>query len=101
SATSSQYPGFADYHGHRNLVWVLAKNTPWQLLPLVIPAHLLMTIFMAGVFLLRGSLSNYLKAKYSALAGLKAALQSRPKVQGMRRVSIWYVLKSLHLGIWR
>lgn len=101
SATSSQYPGFADYHGHRNLVWVLAKNTPWQLLPLVIPAHLLMTIFMAGVFLFRGSLSNYLKAKYSALAGLNAALQSRPKVQGMRRVSIWYVLKNLHLGMWR
>lgn len=101
SATSSQYPGFADFHGHRNLVWVLAKNTPWQLLPIVLPAHLLMSIAMAIVFLFRGSLGNYLKAKYSAIIGLSEALRHRAKVQNLKKVSAWKVLSHYHIGLWR
>ena len=40
SAISSQYPGFALYHGHRNLVWTFVKNTPTALLLPMLPLHL-------------------------------------------------------------
>lgn len=101
SAISNQYAGFADYHGHRNLVWVVLKNTPWPLLPLVLPAHLLMTIVVGFVFLYRGSLRNYLRAKYDALTGLGAALKKRRSVQRLKKVSAWRVCSAFHFGLWR
>lgn len=101
SAISSQYPGFADYHGHRNLVWVMVKNTPWPLLPIVFPAHVLMTLVVAVVFLSRGSLKNYLSAKWAALAGIRYALTKRRDIQRSRKSSSWQVLRAFHFGIWR
>ncbi|MFT4520615.1 MAG: GT2 family glycosyltransferase [Halioglobus sp.] len=81
SAITGQYPGFAVYHGHRNLVWVMVKNTPAALLLLVLPAHLLMSIVLAGVYLARGQFRIYLKAKLDALRGLGQVWGKRKKEQ--------------------
>lgn len=101
SATTSHYPGFAAFHGHRNLVWVMLKNTPWPLLPLVIPAHLVMTVVVAVVYLSRGELRNYLNAKRAAAQGFGRVMQQRRAIQQGRRVSAWQILKTFHLAVWR
>lgn len=101
SATSRRYPGFADFHGHRNLVWVVVKNTPWQLLPLVLPLHFIMTLIVAARFIDGGELGNYVKAKRAALTGLKHALTQRKEIQRMRKATAWEVLKGFNYAMWR
>jgi GT2 family glycosyltransferase len=101
SATSRRYPGFADFHGHRNLVWVVAKNTPWQLLPLVLPLHLIMTLVVAARFIDGGELRNYLRAKRAALSGLKHAIAQRKHIHACRKASAWQVLKGFNYALWR
>lgn len=94
SAISNQYPGFALYHGHRNLVWCFIKNTPMSLLLLMLPFHLLMTIVLMVVFLVRGQFKLYLKAKVDALKDLPLVLKQRKKIQKTRSVSLLALLKS-------
>lgn len=93
SAISSQYPGFATYHGHRNLVWAMLKNTPGPLLILVLPAHLIMSLCLLGVFVLLGDWRTYLRAKRDALKGLSRVWMQRKEIQRARRASSWYLLK--------
>jgi GT2 family glycosyltransferase len=94
SAITRNYPGFAVYHGHRNLVWVLVKNTPTPLLLLVVPSHLLLSIVVFFVCLVRGQARNFLKARMDALRDLKRVIQQRRTIQLERSVSSWNVLKS-------
>jgi GT2 family glycosyltransferase len=93
SAIVSKYPGFAVYYGHRNLVWTMVKNTPGPLLPLVLPAHLAMSVLLAAIFLARGQLRVYLRAKFDALQGLGRVWGQRKQVQKTRQVSCWRVLR--------
>jgi GT2 family glycosyltransferase len=93
SAIVSKYPDFATYYGHRNLVWAMVKNTPGPLLPLVLPAHLAMSILLAAVFLARGQLRVYLRAKFDALQGLGRVWGQRKQVQKTRQVSCWRILR--------
>lgn len=93
SAITGKYPDFALYHGHRNLVWSMVKNTPAPLLPIVIPAHLLMTVVVGMVFLSRGTLKPYLKAKIDAIRGLGRVLRQRKQVQKTRQISSWEILR--------
>jgi GT2 family glycosyltransferase len=93
SAITSRYPDFALYYGHRNLVWTVAKNTPTALLPVILPAHVLMTVVVGIVFLSRGTFKPYLRAKIDALKGLGPVLRRRKEVQRTRRISNWQVLR--------
>jgi GT2 family glycosyltransferase len=101
SAIVSQYPGFSLYYGHRNLVWVLVKNTPGPLLPIVLPAHLAMSALLSIVYLLRGQLKVYLRAKGDALRGLPHAWHQRRNIQQSREISSWKVLKFLDFSLKR
>lgn len=101
SAISNQYPGFAAYHGHRNLVWVMLKNTPTPLLLLVLPAHLAMTVLVGLYFLLQGQIGIYLKAKRDALRGLGSILGKRREIQGTKTLGSWQVLRALDISLWR
>jgi len=49
SASSGPVSGFAEYHGTRNTLWTLAKVMPAALLPVAVPAYLL----VMGYILLR------------------------------------------------
>lgn len=93
SATVSKYPGFALYYGHRNLVWTLVKNTPGALLPLVLPAHLVMSILLVAIFLTRGQLRVYLRAKFDAIKGLGRVWGQRKQIQKTRQESSWRILR--------
>jgi GT2 family glycosyltransferase len=94
SAIVSRYPGFAAYHGHRNLVWTLIKNTPGPLLPLVLPIHLLMSVVLGIIYLGRGQSKVYGRAKIDAVRGLGRMWNQRKQVQKTRRMSIWQLLQT-------
>lgn len=101
SAIVSKYPGFATYYGHRNMVWVLVKNTPNPLLLLALPAHLIMSILLAVVFLARGQSSLYMRAKIDALRGLGRVWNQRKHIQKTRRISSWRLLRLYEFGLTR
>ena len=46
SASSRTLSGFAEYHGARNRLWTLAKTMPAALLPLALPAYILLSLFV-------------------------------------------------------
>jgi GT2 family glycosyltransferase len=101
SAISNKYPGFAVYHGHRNLVWAFVKNTPLPLLLLFLPLHLLMTVVLFLVFVKRGQGLLYLRAKKDAVKGLGRVWRQRSAVQAQRKISLWRLLCSYDYQLFR
>lgn len=101
SAIVSKYPGFATYHGHRNLVWTLIKNTPGPLLPLVIPIHLLMSVVLGIIYLARGQSKVYWRAKIDSVRGLGKIWRQRKQVQKGRRITVWRLLQTYDLSLGR
>lgn len=99
SAIVSKYPGFAVYHGHRNLVWTLIKNTPGALLPLVVPIHLLMSIVLGLIYLARGQSKVYWRAKVDAVGGLSMMWRQRGHVSKARRISAWKLLQAYDFSL--
>jgi GT2 family glycosyltransferase len=46
SASSNAISGFAEYHGMRNREWTFAKDMPWALMPIALPCHLMLIVFL-------------------------------------------------------
>jgi len=101
SAISDKYPGFAVYHGHRNLVWTLFKNTPLLLLLFMLPFHLIMTLALLPVFIIRGQWRDYLLAKRDAIKGLPRVWRQRKAIQKMRRISLRRLLTLYNYRLFR
>ena len=78
---------FAVFHGVRNRFWVLFKNTPALLLPLVVPLHLgaLTLIYLKRDN--RPHIRLILKAVAAAFAGAPKIFRTRAVVQRARRAS--------------
>lgn len=93
SAISNQFPGFAAYHGQRNLVWVIIKNTPALLLPLVLLANVLMSGVLGAMYILRGQFRIYLRAKIDALKGCNRMWRLRRETQKNRTLSSFALLR--------
>ncbi len=72
---------FAQYYGHRNLVWVYAKVMPWPLWLRYLPQHLLLNLADLVYFCLRGRGATVFRAKWDALRGLPAMLRQRHTIQ--------------------
>jgi GT2 family glycosyltransferase len=75
SATTRQISGFAEYHGFRNRIWSFARNMPLTLLPIAVPAHLLVTLYILARS--PNLLAVRLRALKDALAGLAHAVRLR------------------------
>lgn len=86
---------FAVFHGTRNRFWLLIKNTPWPLLPIVIPLHLLAVGVIMTRPLGRRQASVTLRAIRAAIVGLAPVLASRRIVQRARRASTWSIVKAM------
>ena len=91
--------------GQRNLEWVWWANTPWPLLILMSPAHLVYNLLAAAFFLRRGRLRAFTTGKREALAGWRIARDKRARTMAGRRVSSWTLLRAMSapplLGKWR
>jgi GT2 family glycosyltransferase len=78
---------FAVFHGTRNRFWVLFKNTPALLLPLVVPLHL---AALAVIYLKpdnRPHIRLILRAVRAAFAGAPQVFRSRAAAQASRKAS--------------
>lgn len=64
---------FARYYGTRNLIWCFFKNTPGALMPVLLPAHLLLLTVLALKTLLRGDPGPTLRGIRDGLAGISSA----------------------------
>lgn len=101
SAISDKYPGFAVYHGHRNLVWTFVKNTPLCLLLLMLPFHLIMSILVFFRLLANGQGSVYLRAKKDAIKGLPRVWRQRKKILSNRQIRLSELLISYDYSFFR
>lgn len=86
---------FAVFHGTRNRFWVLFKNTPALLLPLVVPLHLLA---LTAIYLRRENRPHIrliLRAVRAAFAGAPAMFRARREVQRLRTASVLQVARAM------
>lgn len=86
---------FAVYHGTRNRFWVLFKNTPWPLLPLVVPLHLAALVLIYLKPDNRPHIRLILKAVRDAFAGAPAMFRARREVQSRRRAPLGRIAGAL------
>ena len=86
---------FAVFHGTRNRFWGVYKNTPWTLLPLVVPLHLLAVIFISSRRPNWPHIPIVWRAFLASLRGLPAVLRDRRAVQASRRVDIADVARAM------
>lgn len=96
SASSGKTSDFVMYHGHRNLVWTYFKNMPGYLFWWYLPLHLLMNLFFAFSFLLKGKGSAVLRAKVDAFSRLPAIISKRKKIQSARKISAREILRVIN-----
>ena len=101
SSITSNYPGFAVYHGHRNLVWVFVKNLPTGLLLVFLPAHLAMTFITLTWAIIHGNGRAFLKAKLDSLKGIRGMLRKRKAIQNTRKLGELDLAKKLDYGFFR
>lgn len=87
---------FAVFHGVRNRFWVLIKDTPWPLLPVVLVLHILAQAVISMVQPEnRRQIGLTLKAYAAALKGLGPILAERRRVQRARKVSAWRIARAM------
>jgi GT2 family glycosyltransferase len=86
---------FAVFHGTRNRFWVLFKNTPGMLLPLVVPLHLMALALIYARRENRPHIRLILSAVRAAFAGAPAMFRARQAVQRMRTASVWQVARAM------
>ena len=87
---------FAVRYGTRNRMWLLIKNTPWPLVPVILPLHL----GLLAVVLFTGRRDPpYNRLVWAALKegwrDRRIALASRPAVQASRRAPWWKIAAAM------
>ena len=83
------------FYGTRNRFWVLFKNTPWPLLPLVVPLHLAALVLIYLKKDNRPHIRLILRAVGAAFAGAPLMFRSRAKVQKRRKASLGQVAAAM------
>ncbi|MFN3521135.1 MAG: glycosyltransferase family 2 protein [Phenylobacterium sp.] len=86
---------FAVFHGTRNRFWVLVKDTPLALLPVVLPLHALAVVLIATRPANRDRAPAMWRGLRAAVAGLPQVLRRRREVQAARRASTWSLARAM------
>lgn len=86
---------FAVFHGTRNRFWVLFKNTPALLLPLVAPLHLMVLVLIYLKKDNRPHIRLILRAVGAAFAGAPKMFRSRVAVQKRRKASLGQIARAM------
>jgi N-acetylglucosaminyl-diphospho-decaprenol L-rhamnosyltransferase len=95
ASTGGAKSEFAVFHGTRNRFWVVAKDTPGWLLPIVAPLHL------AAVAYISSRRENWpyaplvWRAFKAAVAGIGPVLRSRRAIHKGRKVSAWTIARAM------
>lgn len=87
---------FANFHGIRNRIWVFAKNTPTIWLPLLLPGHIVLSVYLLVRAAMTGRFSVTSRAMW---AGLKGSIWIRTRTPWSppraRSVSLWRLSRSM------
>ncbi|MDO9431450.1 MAG: glycosyltransferase family 2 protein, partial [Phenylobacterium sp.] len=86
---------FAVFHGTRNRFYVVYKDTPAILLPIVVPLHLMGVVYISSRRENRPHAHIVWRAFKESLKGLPTILKSRRAVQTARRASAWEIAKAM------
>lgn len=95
ASTGGRKSEFAVFHGTRNRFYVVYKDTPAILLPVVVPLHLM------GVVYISSRRENWphahivWRAFKESLRGLPIILKSRRAVQRARHASAWEIARAM------
>ncbi|TJZ77288.1 glycosyltransferase family 2 protein [Chitiniphilus eburneus] len=96
SATSGgRHSDFAVYHGHRNLVWVYARNMPMALLVVFLPLHILANLIAILAAMRRGQSRTILRAKIDAMVRLPEFWKDRVRLSSLRKAPLLKILGAL------
>ena len=100
SALAGRRSEFSIYHGQRNLIFNYVKNMPWGLFWLFLGPHLLLNVvYLLGISLAGRGPAAW-RAKRDAIRQLPAVWAQRRKIQSMRKVGTWKILKLLKYRLW-
>lgn len=84
SGISGRYSDFTVFHGIRNRMWTLAKNTPALLMPIVVPAYMVFSLgFLVRSYML-GIGKPYVRGMWAGLKGLPRMFAKRRELSGYR-----------------
>lgn len=86
---------FAVFHGTRNRFWVLFKNTPALLLPLVVPLHLASLVLIYLKKDNRPHIRLILRAVAAAFAGAPKMFRTRAVVQRRRKAGLGEISRAM------
>ena len=95
ASTGGRKSEFAVFHGTRNRFWVLFKNTPTLLLPLVVPLHM---VALIAIYLRRENRPHarlIWTAVKAAFAGAPKMFRSRAVVQRGRVAGLMQIARAL------
>ena len=95
SAVLGARSDFALYHGARNRLWLLVKNTPAPLVPVVVVLHLAALCALLLMHVRRGEARPVWRGLMAGLAGLGPALRARRQIQSQRTASSAAILAAL------
>lgn len=101
SATTGTHSDFSLFYGHRNLVWTYVKNMPGPLFFRFLWQHLLLNLVSIVFLSLRYRTTAVVRAKYSAIKGLRAVLRKRRQVQAHKTCDDGDLLAVVTKGWWR
>ena len=86
---------FAVFHGTRNRFYVVYKDTPWQLLPVVVPLHLAAVAYISSRRDNHPHAHIVWRAFKESLKGLPTILKSRRAVQAARSASSLEIARAM------
>lgn len=95
ASTGGRKSEFAVFHGTRNRFYGVYKDTPWPLLPIVVPLHLLAVAYISSRRENWPHAHIVWRAFKASLKGLPTVLKSRREVQARRRVSAWAIARAM------
>lgn len=98
SAVLGARSDFALYHGAKNRLWLLIKNTPWPLVPVVALLHLPALALLLVMHAMRGEAQPVLRGLVAGLAGIGPMLTSRRSSQATRTASALSLLKAMAIN---
>jgi len=95
SAITGRHSDFTIYHGHRNRIWFMYKNTPFWLYWPFLPLHIFANIYLFIRALIAGIGRPYLRAMLDGYRGAGQFKADRKAILKTRQGSYWFLLKSM------
>ncbi len=95
SGISGRYSDFTVYHGNRNRIWMIFRNMPGALYWPLLPARLLVDLYLCLRAFSIGSGRAYARAMLDGYRGLPQFTDDRRVLQRRRKVSVAAIARAL------